>query len=152
MRRPDIIPDQPGVFAILNRREKYAYVQEARSLKERAAIWASVFRRHELTGEPLRVRAWPENAKGEWEFTFDFAPGYSVEDVQAALLAEGWKVIPSRRRSTRLHVIDGIRATLLEHCERRGVPNWAAVYKRVQRGERPHLALKAVEKINNAKE
>jgi hypothetical protein len=147
MRRPADIPNTPGVFVLLHADAKYAYVNEARDLKERATMWATHLKAHDRNGTPIRVRNWPREleAKGdEWEFRYstDTTGEYAVtvESMAAYLTRAGWKVIRAKQRA-QLHIVQGIEASLKAHCERLGIAEWRTVYRRVRSGQTPEEAL-----------
>lgn len=143
MRRPADIPSAPGVFVILHAGAKYAYVNEARDLKERATMWASYLKAFEKNGTPIRVRSWPRELKAqgdEWEFRCSTDADVDIESMIAFLTRAGWKIIRAKKRAT-LYTVQGIEASLKAHCERLGRDNWRTVYRKVQAGQSPEEAL-----------
>lgn len=145
MLRPADIPEGPGVFVMLHAKTKHAYVNEARNLKERASIWSALLNNHDRTGSRIRVRDWPHDVAAtadEWEFRCSTDPDVTVTSMHAYLVRAGWSVVRARsRHKTTYYVVDGIKASLVEHCRRLGIENWSAVYKRVERGMSPAEAL-----------
>lgn len=154
MRRPPDIPARAGTFMLIHEPSKHVYVNETRNLKERAAIWSSHFNAFDRDGTPIRVRSWPRDLKAtthEWEFRFSIDVTVSVETLQTYLELGGWTVIKSRRAAAPvLYAVDGVEATLHDHCKRRGIKNWAAVYKRVERGMTAEKALGSLVRSNRS--
>lgn len=144
MQRPPDVPPLPGVFMIAHAATKRAYVQATTNLKERSILWA-----HYLRHDNVRVAGWPDDMPDdelEFRFVSTDRAGRTLTLLREKMVREGWTLIGRQKKARgTLYRVDGVNATLIDHCRRMGIEDrWAVVYKRVNSGVPAGRALRDV--------
>lgn len=148
MQVPADTPRSPGVFALLHTSTATAYVNETKSLRQRALLWQVKLEDYAKLEPTLLASAkdFPKHPAGEWTWWMTVAP-YSegfLQQVRTQLQEQGWKIINAYkpRRSYVIVYPDGeaVPGSLAHHCSRLGIKLHTA-YKRIDKGMSVEQAL-----------
>ncbi len=143
MLRPPNLSPIPGTFALLNKKERVAYVGYGKNLRSRFDTWEYHFRRaSEDSSYTLPARDMPRSSPNDWEFLF--LAGDHEEHLRLLCREKGLRVLNSHSRKRTTYLVDGIRDSLIGHCRRLGIDH-NVVYKRVERGQTPEQAMRLTE-------
>ena len=142
-REPDEIPLQPGVFALLNRKRRFAYVSYTNNLQKRSHSMSHMLLVHDADPKCYwPIRDLPKHPSDEYTFkvmrldakhTGD-ASLAAVATAQKALIAKGYRVITGHRATSPTVSFEGRRMTLAEAVRDYSDVKYLTVYRRVERG------------------
>lgn len=141
MLRAGAVVVEPGVFALIHRKSKTAYVGSGKNLKQRATMWSYHLDAADKNPEyRLPARGLPRYPSDEWEF--HGYPNQTVEWLREQMANAGWTVINQKtrvrlNREYEIEYPDGTKATgtLNQHAKHLGLSPAKVVlaYKRIER-------------------
>lgn len=142
-REPDEIPLQPGVFALLNRKRRFAYVSYTNSLQKRSHGMSHMLLNYDADPRCYwPIRDLPKHPSDEYVFkvmqadrrhTGD-ASLAAVASAQKKLLAQGFRIITGHRATSPTIVLDGRRMTLVDAVRDYSQIKYLTVFRRIERG------------------
>lgn len=142
-REPDDIPLTPGVFALLNRKRRFAYVSYTSNLQKRSHSMSHMLLSHDADPAVYwPIRDLPKHDSGEYTFRViradrKHAGGESlvaVATAQRRLLAKGFRIISGHRATSPTIRLYGRNMTLVDAVDAYSDIKYITVYRRIERG------------------
>lgn len=147
MREPVLVPPEPGVFALVNRKRRFAYVSWTKNLQKRSHSMSHML----LANDDVRSRTpkkdlpyWPikdlpKHDSDEFTFIVHGAgyvadPHLQVARVQKDYLDKSYRLIDGHRAATFQIELGGRTMTLAEALRQHPGVDYLTAYRRLQRG------------------
>lgn len=142
-REPDDIPLKPGVFALVNRRRKFAYVSYTGNLQKRSHSMSHMLLSHD--GNPKiywPIRDLPKHPSDEFTFRVERLDQKhdgdnslaAVANVQKRYIAKGYRIITGHRATSPMVTLEGRKMTLADAVRDYSTVKYLTAYRRIERG------------------
>jgi len=147
-REPATIPAMPGVYALLNRKRKFAYVAYTANLQKRSHSMSHML----LTQDANPAAYWPIRDLPKHpsdEFTFlvvstEIRPDAAragIAMAQKAFVAKGYRLVDGFRAASPMVTVAGNRVSLAEAVRTYSKVKYLTAYRRLERGWSTEQAL-----------
>lgn len=143
-RDPDVVPLTPGVFALVNRKRRFAYVSYTQNLQKRSHSMSHMLLQHDEDAEAYwPIRALPKHPSDEFTFVVEREDKGTASDtgamaavaiVQKRYVAKGYKIIGGQRTSSPIVVYKGRKMTLADAVRDHSDVKYLTAYRRLERG------------------
>ena len=147
-REPPFVPHLPGVFALVNRKRRYAYVSYTSNLQKRShSLSHMLMRQDEDPSSYWPIRDLPKQPSDEHVFMVmnSKAPPAealsAVANVQRAFASKGYRLIEGNRAASPSIVVAGRKMSLSDAVREYSKLQYLTVYRRIERGWLPEEAL-----------
>jgi hypothetical protein len=142
IREPFQIPATRGVYALINRRRRYAYVAFTQNLQKRSHSMSHMLLAHDL--DPMSywpVKDLPKHASDEYVFTV-VDEGCPVEKSMSVIAlaergfaAKNYTIVGGHRAASPIIAFQGRRMSLVEAIRASGSKvKYLTAYRRIERG------------------
>lgn len=139
MQRPPNLSTSAGVFAVVHKKTKIAYIGFCSNLIHRATIWARYFRqKKDDPNYKIPIANIPDYPSDEWAF-MQFLTD-DVEKTREVFAKADFTIINQKTKSRKLITFRGKTARLGEHAKDAGI-SYATVYRRLGLGKTLEEAL-----------
>lgn len=148
-REPDVIPLTPGVFALLNRKRRFAYVSYTGNLQKRSHSMSHMLLSHDADAKVYwPIRDLPKHPSDEFTFKVmypraDQREGTKVTGsnamemvakAQRRFVSKGYRIIGGQRAATPMVTLKGRRMTLADAVRDYSKVKYLTAYRRIERG------------------
>lgn len=142
-REPDVIPLAAGVFALINRKRRFAYVSYTSNLQKRSHSMSHMLLAHDADPKVYwPIKDLPKHPSDEFTFKVmvegSFAhPNKAAEAVAAAqrkFVRKGYRLIAGQRATNPMVTLRGKRMTLADAVRETGKVKYLTAYRRLERG------------------
>ena len=139
-REPDVIPLKPGVFALLNRKRRFAYISYTSNLQKRSHSMSHMLLSYDASTKAYwPIRGLPKHPSDE--FTFKVMSSGAAADAMEAVaraqrkfIAKGYRIIGGHRAVSPTVTIKGKTMTLAEAVREYSKVKYLTAYRRLERG------------------
>lgn len=135
-RDPRVIPPTAGVYALLNKKRRYAYVAFAKNLQKRSHALAHML----IHQDSWSIADLPKHPAGEWTFMLVkevqpvFAPA-AIAATTKSFEAKNYVVIGGARSPTPMIDLRGTKLTLVDAIAKtKCKTDYTTVWRRLKRG------------------
>jgi hypothetical protein len=148
-REPDVIPLLPGVFALVNRKRRFAYISFTINLQKRShSISHMLLSQDEDAKAYWPIKDLPKHPSDEFVFmvmktkdiTEDNAMA-AVASVQRQFANKNYRIIEGQRAASPMITLDGKKMTLAEAVREHSKVKYLTAYRRIERGWTAEQAL-----------
>lgn len=145
-REPDVIPLTAGVFALVNRKRRFAYVSYTGNLQKRSHSMSHMLLSHDADPRAYwPIRDLPKHPSDEYTFVVmqkDAAdPLEAVTRAQRKYLNKGYRIVNGQRAASPMVTVNGKRMTLADAVRKTGKVKYLTAYRRLERGWTTEQAL-----------
>lgn len=141
LREPASIPAERGVYALVNRKRRFAYVAYTRNLQKRSHSMSHMLMNYDKSRKAYwPIKELPKHPSDEFVFIV-LARGCAPERALAAIAvaqrgfeAKTYSIIGGHRAGTPVVRLDGKRVSLAEAVRTNAKLKYPTVYRRLQRG------------------
>lgn len=139
-REPDVIPLTPGVFALVNRKRRFAYVSYTSNLQKRSHSMSHMLLSRDANAKAYwPIRDLPKHPSDEYTFVVcqkeAADPTEAVTRAQRKYLNKGYRIVGGQRASSPQVLLDGKRMTLVDAIKKSGSKiKYLTCYRRLERG------------------
>jgi hypothetical protein len=141
-REPEFVPHLPGVFALVNRKRRYAYISFTTNLQKRShSLSHMLVRRDEDPNTYWPIRDLPKHPSDEHVFMVMKSKDITEANALAAVAAverqfaqRGYKLIEGNRAASPTITLNGKKMTLAEAVSGHSKAKYLTVYRRLERG------------------
>lgn len=139
-REPDVIPLTAGVFALINRKRRFAYVSYTGNLQKRSHSMSHMLLAHDANPKTYwPIRGLPKHDSDEYTFVVmqkeAADPMEAVARAQRKFLAKGYRIIDGHRAASPMVLYKGKRTTLVDALRLSGSKvKYLTAYRRIERG------------------
>lgn len=140
-REPDVIPLSPGVFALLNRKRRFAYVSYTGNLQKRSHSMSHMLLSYDAdTKSYWPIKDLPKHASDEYTFkvmatgTKDVDALASIATAQRKFMSKGYRIIGGQRAASPMVTLKGRRMTLADAVREHSKVKYLTAYRRLERG------------------
>jgi len=147
-REPDVIPLTPGVFALINRKRRFAYVSYTGNLQKRSHSMSHMLLSHDANPKVYwPIRDLPKHPSDEFTFRVIYpSPSGRGEKItgqnamemvaraQRRFMAKGYRLIDGQRAATPMVTLKGKRMTLADAVRDFSKVKYLTAYRRIERG------------------
>lgn len=141
LREPASIPAERGVYALVNRKRRFAYVAYTRNLQKRSHSMSHMLMNYDKSRKAYwPIKELPKHPSDEFVFIV-LARGCAPERALAAIAiaqrgfeAKTYSIIGGHRAGTPVVRLDGKRVSLAEAVRSNAKLKYPTVYRRLQRG------------------
>lgn len=147
-REPPYVPAAAGVFALLNRKRRFAYVAYTSSLQKRSHSLAHMLASHDRDPKSYwPIRDLPKHPSDEFSFVVladAVKPDQSLGAVavaQKAFAAKSYRIVGGHRAAAPLITFGGRKISLAVAVREHSDVVYITAYRRLMRGWTPRQAL-----------
>jgi hypothetical protein len=141
-REPSVIPLQAGVFALINRRRRFAYVSYTQNLQKRShSMSHMLLSQDEDDTSYWPIRELPKHPSDEYVFKVMKTGEVDVHQSFAAVaasqrffLAKGYRIVSGNRASSPIVTFKGRKMTLADAVKDHSDVKYVTAYRRLERG------------------
>ena len=138
-REPDVIPLTAGVFALVNRKRRFAYISYTTNLQKRSHSMSHMLLSYDAdTRAYWPIRDLPKHGSDEYTFTVMQGPAAdpmeAVARAQRKYMQKGYKIIGGQRAASPTIVLRGKRMTLADAVREHSDVKYLTAYRRLERG------------------
>jgi len=142
-REPDDIPLKPGVFALINRKRRFAYVSYTGNLQKRSHSMSHMLLSHDHDPKVYwPIRDLPKHPSDEYTFRVERLDERhdgenslaAVANIQKRYMAKGYKIVSGHRATSPTVTLDGRKMTLAEAVRDYSQVKYLTAYRRIERG------------------
>jgi hypothetical protein len=141
-REPDVIPLQAGVFALLNRKRRFAYVSYTGNLQKRSHSMSHMLLSHDADAKVYwPIRDLPKHPSDEFTFKVMSLHMDGVNDplemvarAQKKFMNKGYRIIGGQRAVSPMVTLKGKQMTLAEAVRDHSKVKYLTAYRRLERG------------------
>lgn len=138
-REPDVIPLTAGVFALINRKRRFAYVSYTGNLQKRSHSMSHMLLAHDADPKVYwPIRDLPKHPSDEYTFVVvaETKRG-ALEEIakaQRKYMNKGYRIIGGQRAASPMVTLKGKRMTLAEAVREHSKVKYLTAYRRLERG------------------
>lgn len=141
-REPETVPLLPGVFALVNRKRRFAYVGYTINLQKRShSISHMLLAQDEDPKAYWPIKDLPKHVSDEFVFmvmksrdvTADNAMAH-VATVQRSFAQRSYRIIEGQRSASPMVQINGVKLSLAEAVRKHSKVKYLTAYRRIERG------------------
>jgi hypothetical protein len=141
LREPAAIPAERGVYALINRKRRFAYVAYTRNLQKRSHSMSHMLMNYDRSRKAYwPIKELPKHPSDEFIFVV-LARGCAPERALAAIAiaqrgfeSKNYSIIGGHRAGLPVINLNGRRQSLAEAVRARPNLKYATTYRRLQRG------------------
>lgn len=140
-REPDVIPLSPGVFALINRKRRFAYVSYTGNLQKRSHSMSHMLLSHDADDTAYwPIKDLPKHPSDEYTFKVmavdvkDDDALAGIAKAQRRYMNKGYKIIGGQRAASPMVTYKGKRMTLADVVRQYSKAKYLTVYRRIERG------------------
>jgi len=142
-RQPDEIPLQPGVFALVNTKRRFAYVSYTGNLQKRSHSMSHMLLSHDADPNVYwPIRDLPKHPSDEYTFKVERLDSKhdgesslsAVANVQKRYMAKGYRIVSGHRATSPTITLEGRKMTLADAVRDYSKSKYLTVYRRIERG------------------
>jgi len=151
-REPDAIPLTAGVFALVNKKRRFAYVSYTGNLQKRSHSMSHMLLAHDSDGKVYwPIRELPKHPSDEFTFRVMWTangrgvsanePLEQVAKAQRKYMSKGYRIIGGQRAQSPMVTVKGKRMTLTDAVRQYPKVKYLTAYRRLERGWTVEAAL-----------
>jgi hypothetical protein len=148
LREPTAIPAERGIYALINRKRRFAYVAFTQNLQKRSHSMSHMLLSHDdwlnrkgkKSAPYWPIKELPKHASDEYAFVVlsrGIAPDRALNAIaiaQSGFVRKNYAVIGGHRAGSPVVSLDGRRQPLSEVVRNHTKLKYVTVYRRIQRG------------------
>lgn len=141
-REPDVIPLKPGIFALVNKKRRFAYVSYTINLQKRSHSISHMLIQHDASPKAYwPIKDLPKHVSDEFTFMVVVDKGVTpanalaiIATAQKQFEVKGYRVIEGHRAGSPTVVVKGKKMTLAVAVRDHSKVKYVTAYRRLERG------------------